>query len=413
MSMHSDFSVPDPKSFKMSFILKLVFLVFIVLGAVGLYLLFLEDATRAWFNYLIGSVLFLGMGLFGLFFTIINHVVGAKWMVSLRRVCESMSMTIPVAGLLMVGVCVGIHQMFEWSHLNVVANDPLLQEKAGYLNANAFIMRMILYFVVWIGSMFVLVRNSFKQDKSNDAAALAVKARRVSAFALILFALSVSFAGFDLLMSLEPHWFSTIYGVYFFAGFFQAGLACMYLIVASLYRSGVLKDFVTEYHFHDLGKFVFAFSIFWAYIGFSQYMLYWYGNLPEETFWYMERTKDGWQWVGLAVLLIRWALPFLILLPYRNKMNFKIAVPICFLVIFGQWLDLYWNAMPASRLMAHSAEAGHEVAHYGAMFSAYEVMVGVGFFALFLLVAGSVMERIKMVPTGDPRISDSVHHHGH
>ena len=350
--------------------------------------------------------MFLGFGLCGLFFVLINHLVSAKWSVAMRRVFEGMSLTLPVAAILMFVVYLGVHHLYEWSHEAVVASDPLLQGKAGYLNPTFFGIRLAAYFLIWIFSALFLAKNSFAQDKTGELG-LSKLNYKGSAFMLVLFAFSSCGAGFDLIMSLEPHWFSTIFGIYFFAGFFQSGLALMYIVAAYLWKKGILTDYLNKTHFHDLGKFVFAFSIFWAYIGFSQFMLYWYGNLPEETFWYSLRMDGSWGGVGLALLGVRWAVPFLLLMPYENKMNFRIAVPVCFIVIFGQWLDLFWNAMPAMRLVAHEAEAPLHTA----LIQWQDLAIGVGFVALFFLTLGMLYERIRMVPLRDPRLEDSIHHH--
>lgn len=396
-------AVQEPSKFKMSFAMWVGLLVLIVFGAVGFYMVSIEDSTRAWFNYLIGSVIFLGLGLSGLFFTMIQHVVGAKWSVAVRRIFEAMAMTLPVSALMFVGVYFGIHHLYEWSHVEI-------HGKATYLEEGFFSLRLVAYFVIWLGATFLVVGNSLRQDSTGNIVHTHRNFRN-SAIGLTLFAVASTMAGFDILMSLEPHWFSTMYGVHFFASFFQAGLAVIYLVAWRLYKSGVLTNYINKHHFHDIGKFLFAFSVFWAYITFSQFMLYWYGDIPEHTIWFRARSVDGWGIMGIAIFLIRWAVPFFILLPVRNKMNFKVAVPICFVVLFGHWLDVYWNAMPAARLMYHSmgAEAGH---HLTAMFQWQDLATGVGFTALFFLVLGVIMERIRMVPVQDPRLEESIHHHG-
>lgn len=411
MSESHNTALPELRDFKMSLVMRVSLLVLVSIGAVSLWLVFQDDATRGWYNYLIGSVMFLSFGLFGLFFILINHLVISKWCISVKRLYEAMALTLPVAAILFLFVYMGVEHIYEWSHPEAIAADPVLAEKTGFLNAGFFGLRMIIYFAIWIFATGMMVSRSLKQDLTGDVN-ISFWSRRASAILMVLFALSACLAGFDYLMSLEPHWFSTIYGVYFFACFFQFGLVGLYLITAYLYKTGRLEGFVNKTHFHDIGKFIFAFSVFWAYIAFSQFMLYWYGDLPEETFWYKIRMNEGWEWIGLLVLAIRWGLPFLVLLPFGNKMNFKVAIPVCFALLFGNWLDLYWNAMPATRLMHHAAETVGAVAHHGAWFSIQEVLVGVGFIALFFLVFGSVLERLRIVAVGDPRLPDSVHHHG-
>jgi len=343
------------KTFEMSFPAWILFIVGIVLGVISLYLIAIEDSDRAWFNYLIGTCIFLGLGLAGLFFIMINAVVRAKWMVAMRRLFESMAMTLPIAALLVVGVYLGRDNLFEWLDAAIVAKDPLLQGKVAYLNEPFFVIRLIIMFTFFIGATWYLVRNSFRQDQDGDIKH-SVRNYRASAFFLVLFSLTVTAAGFDLLMSLDPHWFSTIYGVYFFAGFFQAGLALAYLTAWYLHRTGVFAQVLNRAHFHELGKYLFAFSVFWAYIGFSQFMLIWYADIPEEAFWYKYRLEHGWEWMAMALPVVRWGIPFVLLLPYANKTNTKIVLPVCILIFFGHWMDVFWNAMPALRLIAHGGK---------------------------------------------------------
>jgi hypothetical protein len=316
-----------------------------------------------------------------------------------------MAMTIPVAGLLFVVIYKGAHYLYEWSHAEVVAADELLQWKSPFLNENGFKIRLIAYFAIWIFTSLCLLRRSFRQDESGDVQ-LTVKNKSAAASILVLFGLSVCMAGFDIIMSIEPHWFSTIFGIYFFAGLFQAGLAMTIIMAWVLYSRGVLKPYITMDHFHDLSRFLFGFSVFWAYIGFSQFMLIWYGNLPEETFIYRDRMNHGWEWISLALLMIRWVIPFLVLMPYGAKRNFKIILPISVLVIFGQWLDLFWFVTPALRLQKG-------VEHIAACIGWQDILIGFGFMAFFVLILGLIMERIRMVPVKDPRLEAGIHYYHH
>ncbi len=389
--------------FRASLKLKITLLVLVGIGVVSLRLLQLEDSSRAWYNYFIGSIFFLSMGLCGLFFTAIQHMTKARWSVGLRRVLEVMSLTLPVAAIFIYGVYRGSHHIYEWMHAGV--EDHLLQWKQPFLNEHSFGIRLIAYFVIWILGSFWLFRNSVKQDQTGDVA-LTWRNLRFSALLLVLFGLSVTLAAFDLIMSLEPHWFSTIFGIYFFSGFFQAGLAMFYILAYLGYQSGTFKGVVTADHFHDIGRFIFGFSIFWAYIAFSQYLLIWYGNLPEETFFYIVRMEGGWQWVSLALLLVRFAAPFLILMPFAMKRSPKVMIPMSILILLGEWLDLYYIAMPARRLTL-SLES------IAPMFNWKELGVLLGFISLFVLLMSLMMERIRMVPVRDPRLEASVHYYHH
>jgi hypothetical protein len=391
--------------FRMSGRMATILGIVIAAGILCLHLTFQDNNIRGWFNLLIGSTLFLGMGLAGLFFTAIQHLTSAKWSVVIRRVFEAMALTIPLSAVLFFFVFRGLHHIYEWAHPEAVSHDHLLQWKAPFLNEHSFGIRLAIYFGIWIASTLVLVGSSLKQDKTGDASISKRNFKR-AAFILVLFALSVSMAGFDILMSIEPHWFSTMFGVYFFSGLFQAGLAMILILTWILYRRGALAGYVTIDHFHDISRFLFAFSIFWAYIAFSQFMLIWYGDLPEETFFFVYRMNHGWEWVTAALLLCRWAIPFLVLMPYGAKRNFKVTIPIAILIIFSQWLDIFWIANPAMRF-AFDVEAVSPAIHLR------DLAIGGGFVSLFLLVIGFIMGKIPMIPMRDPRLEASIHYYHH
>lgn len=395
----------ETKPFRMSLLMKGVLLAVIALGALCLRLIFTEDTSKGWFNYLIGSVLFLGMSLCGLFFTAIQHLTKARWSVGIRRVMEAMALTLPVSALLFFGVYKGSHSLYEWTHASAVSHDALLQFKQPFLSESWFGARLIIYFLIWGIATALLVRNSFRQDKSG-AAKLSILNTRLSAPIMVAFALSVSMAAFDILMSLEPHWFSTIFGVYFFSGFFQAGLAMIYILTWLAYRSGTFDGIIEQNHFHDIARFLFGFSIFWAYIAFSQFLLIWYGNLPEETFFYIDRMNNGWGWIGIALLFLRFVAPFLILMPYGAKRCSVVVVSICGVILLGQWLDIFYFASPSIRLVS---EGGLQAPW--AYLGWKELGVGSGFVSLFLLIVGMIMERIRMVPLKDPRLHESIHYY--
>lgn len=393
-------------TYRMSMLMKVVLVGLIALGSLSLLLLFHEGVEKGWIHVLIGAVLFLGLGLCGLFFTSIQFLTSAKWSVVIRRVMEAMAISLTVGAVLMAVVYLGAGHIYEWANPAALHHDTALQAKSGYLNIHFFGIRLLAYFAIWFTGTFLLLRNSFRQDLTGDVRLSALNFKTAAIF-LVFFALSVSLAGFDLLMSLEPHWFSTIFGVYFFAGFFQAGLGTILFLTWLLYRAGTLKNFVSIDHFHDIARFLFGFSIFWAYIGFSQFMLIWYGNLPEEIFFYKERFHGGWEWISLALLVVRFVLPFLIMMPFGAKRCFWITIPISLLAVFGEWLDLYWIAVPTLRNHLH------EGGIYPAWFGWKEIFSAVGFFAFFILVVGLIMERIRMVPVKDPRLEASIHYYHH
>ncbi|MEZ4655372.1 MAG: hypothetical protein R3E12_17725 [Candidatus Eisenbacteria bacterium] len=249
------------------------------------------NPDRFYQAYLVSFLFFLSLGLGGLFFVVVNHLAGSTWSVVVRRLAEAVSANLWLMALLVIPLLLGMGRLYEWTHADVVAADPLLAGKSAYLNKTFFLIRTAIYFLVWIGFSQYFFRQSRRQDETGEVG-ITVTMEKVSAPAIILFAVTVTFAAFDYLMSLNPHWFSTIFGVYYFSGSMFAFFA-LPLIVLFCQHNGRLRDVITPEHYHDMGKWMFAFTVFWAYIGFSQYMLIWYANIPEETVWFAARQHGG------------------------------------------------------------------------------------------------------------------------
>jgi hypothetical protein len=214
----------------------------------------------------------------------------------------------------------------------------------------------------------------------------------------VLFALTYSVASIDLLMSLDPHWYSTIWAVYMFAMLMQVGMAFIALATVLLRRTGKLDGFVNDHHVHDLGKLTFAFTVFWAYIAFSQFLLIWYANLPEETTFFILRYEHGWGYVSVALPLVKFVIPFLVLLPKRAKHAPAVLVPVTLWIIAATWLELWWIVTPA-------------VAHQPLSFPWMELLVFGGFLGVFLAAFGWALSRHELVPIKDPRLHEAVQHH--
>jgi hypothetical protein len=272
-----------------------------------------------------------------------------------------------------------------------------LTHKAGYLNQTFFIIRLVLVFGLWLAFAKVIVGRSLKQDATGDES-LTVRSVKTSIAFLMVFALSYTFFSMDMLMSLEPHWFSTIFGIYCFAGLFQSTMAAMILIILYLKRKGKLAGYVNENHLHDLGKFMFAFTVFWAYIAFSQYMLIWYANLPEETGYFIRRLSPGWVGVSISLLVFKFVVPFLALLSRRSKRNPTQLAFVSVLILVMQYVDIYWLVYPS---------LNPEKAHFG-----LPEIGGFAFFGgLFIMSVTRFLSRNELVAYRDPRIAESMHHH--
>lgn len=370
----------------------------LVAGAVGLALSaagFVIDSQQFYHSYLTAFFFWVTIGLGGLFFTMLHHLTGATWSVVLRRISEAIMVALPVMVILFLPIIPGLHDLYHWTHEEVVASDHILQQKEPYLNIPFFLIRALVYFGVWFLLARTLRGYSLKQDADaqvdfND------KMRKFSAPGMLLFALTLTYAAFDWLMSLNPHWYSTIFGVYIFSGSLLGVLAFILLSALYLRGKGVLQNVITIEHYHDLGKLLFAFTIFWAYIAFSQYMLIWYGNIPEETEFFLQRWEGSWKIVSLIIVFCHFALPFLILATRAAKRNLALLKIMGFWFLIIHWVDVHWVVMPTL----------HE---QGFSFSWMDIttMIGVGGF--FVWYFWKQFAQYATVPVNDPKLQTSVH----
>jgi len=366
-------------------------------GALGLIATMLHDKERAWYAYLVSYYYFTTLAIGGLFFCAILSVSKSGWSANIRRFPEAMTAFLPAVLIGGIVFLFGAGHVFEWLNKEEVAKDVLLQHKSGYLNFTSFAIRMILFTGAWVFFKSKIVGNSLKQDQSGDES-LTLNAVPYSVGFLLFFAISFSLFSVDLLMSLQPHWFSTIFGVYCFGGMFQSSLAAMILLLIFCMKRGLLKGYVDENHLHDLGKFMFAFTVFWAYIAYSQYMLMWYANLPEETVFFIARQKGAWVWVSMALILFRFIVPFLYMLPRWVKRDPDYLKWAAYLILVMQFVDLYWLSYPT-------------LSPERPVFGLPEIFAWVGFAGLFLFLVGRFLGTYSIVPLKDPRQHESLHHH--
>ena len=314
----------------------------VLLGGAG----YASDAHHFAFSYLVGFTWLATIGLGALFFVIVQHLVRAGWSVSPRRAMEWLSSGIlPACAVLFVPVAVFAHTLYEHWMGPHAAHDPALHKKAGYLNPGFFFGRAVVFLLLWTALSLWFASNSKKQDVSGDKS-LTEKMQLGSAPSVLVFGLSLTFAAFDWIMSLTPHWYSTIFGVYVFAGAATSSLSALALITIGLQGAGLLKGVSTVEHRHDIGKLLFGFTVFWAYIAFSQFILIWYANIPEETIYYRERMTGSWMVLSLGLLFGHFVIPFIGLLSRTAKRNVKVLAGFAVWMLLMHWLDMYWLIMP-------------------------------------------------------------------
>ncbi|HEX6736637.1 MAG TPA: hypothetical protein VF310_00060 [Vicinamibacteria bacterium] len=348
---------------------------------------------RTWPALLVGNVYLLSLALAGALFIAIHYLAGAGWWVVVRRVAEAMMAGLPVVALLLLALFFGRHALYPWAGAAGGEHAPLAGGKAAWLSTPFVFARMAVVLLAWVLLARALRRASLRQDQDADLG----HHRRlvhVSAAFVVVFALSFSLAGVDWLMSLDPHWYSTMYAVYLFAGLLVSGIAVLTVIVLLLRRAGPLAGVVTEEHLHDLGRLVFAFSTFWAYIWLSQYLLIWYGNLPEEVTHYVRRTRGGWSVLFFLNLALNWAVPFLVLMPRAAKRHPRVLGAVCLVVLLGHWLDLYLLVGP-ERLASPAL-------------GPLELLVAAGYTGLFLALTARALGQAPLLPRNDPYLAESL-----
>jgi len=350
---------------------------------------------RTWSNLLLNNFYLLSIGLAGGVLLCFHFLSGAGWSASLRRVPEAMMAGLPVMAALVITLFFGRHSLYAWSRPDAVS-PPLPPDKAFYLSTPFVLVRMLVVLGLWVWLASRIRRTSLAQDDDASLDRHRSLVRHAAAFAVV-FALSFSLASVDWLMSLDPHWFSTIFAVYTFAGVVEIGLAVTTLIVLLLRDRGPLRGIVTESHLRDLGTLLFAFSTFWAYIWLSQYLLIWYGNLPEEITYYARRTGPQWVFLFLLNLVVNWGVPFVALLSRASKRNPRVLGGVCLVLLLGHWLDLYLAIMPETVSTP--------------TFGIWEAVIPLGYLGLFLFLIARALAAAPILPLGDPFLEESLHPH--
>lgn len=351
---------------------------------------------RLWGNLLLNGFYFLSLSLILIFFIAVQTVSNASWYILLKRIFESFSSSLPIwGGLLLIIFLIASHTLYHWTHHEVVQNDPVLLSKESYLNVPFFLIRAILIFALWTFFGIQFRKLSLQDDLHSDVNNFN-RQMRLSGIFIVVFALTYSVASWDWIMSINPHWFSTMFAVYTFASGFVASLALVTMIAIYLYQNNYLP-YLNLSHFHDLGKFVFAFSIFWCYIWYGQFMLIWYANIPEETQWFVPMFKH-YEGIFFFNLIINFLFPFLGLMTNESKRNLLYLLVVCKIVFIGHWVDFY--------LMVFPNLAG-EMGHIGLLeFGLFCLFTGI-----FLYIGFHQLTKRNLVPQYHPYTKESILHY--
>lgn len=381
-----------------------------------------------YFSYLTAYLFGLTICLGALFFVLVQHVVRAGWSVTIRRTAEHMAGAIWIFLPLFLPIMVGAPDVLYSHWWDPAAHDAIVSGKAGYLDTTFFFVRLAIYFAAWIGMAFWFKKKSLEQDESGDPK-ISLHLSRLAAPCILVYALSVTFAAFDWSMSLNPHWFSTIFGVCFFAAGFMAFFATSIILFKWLGKQGYLKDAVNVEHYHDMGKMMYAFVIFWTYVNFSQFMLIAYANLPEETSYYHMRQEHGWDTAFTLLALGHFVVPFVLFMSRHVKRHPIAPVIMSIWLLFMHWLDMQFQVVPNLAHLhtdgSHAAEGDHGAGGLGALADEaaahgeswmshiqwYDVPLTLGFFALILGVTLTTLRKSHLIPVRDPRLQEALNFH--
>ncbi len=317
-----------------------------LVGAAGLVVAGFLNFQEFLRGYLIAYIYVLGLSLGGLALLMTGHLTGGNWWMLGRRIFEAAVRCLPILAVLFLPILLGAKQLYAWMTMNP-ANDKILSGKVWWLNYHGWIIRAIIYFVIWAALAFFLTRLSWQQDES-DSPNIWRRMKVISGIGILLWAWTLTGAVVDWGMSLDPHWYSTIYGMIFMIGEALSMMAFTIIMLSVLSKYAPMDEVVRPDRLHDVGKLLLAFTMVWAYFSFSQWLIIWMGNLPDEISWFLHRIKSGWGYVALLLIFVQFALPFALLLSRDLKRNPKKLIPIALIVILGRWIDLYWYVVPNS-----------------------------------------------------------------
>ncbi|MGH9404753.1 MAG: hypothetical protein ACRD3D_02825 [Terriglobia bacterium] len=371
----------------------------LIVGIVCLALCLIElfrNPTQFYRSYLFGEVFWLGIALSCMGILMLHHLVSGVWGFVLRRSLEAAARTIGIMALFFIPVIIGMHNLYIWSRPAAVAVDPILQQKTWYLNTPGFIIRAIIYFAIWITIGYFLTKWDVRLDESGDPE-LITKMRNLSGPGIAIYGFTVTFAGFDWVMSLEPHFFSTIYGMMFVITEAVGGMAFIIIVAHFLTKREPMSEVIQPSQFHDFGNLLFVFTFLWAYLGFSQFLIIWSGNLQNEIPWYTSRINRGWAYVALALVILHFAVPFLLLLQRVITFRRNLLMPVACMMFVMSVVDLYWILVPAYNPVGPRFH-----------WSDWLALIGIG--GIFLSLFTRQLRKRPLVPLRDPNFVGVLQH---
>ncbi len=386
----------------------------LIVGAIALIAGFAGAAMnldRFFMSWLIGFLFCLSLTLGCLGLLMLQHISGGQWGMVGRRVFEAGSRMLPIMALLFVPLLFGMPKVFQWARPEAVASSHVLQMKVAYLNVTFFVIRAVVYFLFWLLCMVLLNRWSAEQDSGQAVSKVdSIRFRKVSAPGLLFLVITVTFASVDWVMSLEPEWFSTIFGLLTIAGYGLTGLAFTIVVLAAIDRDRPAGSLLTPRHFHDFGKLLLAFTMLWAYLSFSQFLIIWSGNLPEEIPWYIERIRGSWGAVAIALVIGHFFVPFALLLSADLKKRSQLLQKVALFILAMRLVDLIWYVAPAFR---HLAPEGAGGAHSVIPMHWMDIAIPVGLTGLWVFLFVRQLRTRSLFPVNDPYLKEAFSHDAH
>jgi len=371
---------------------KIAMIILIVIGLISVTIgFFAEDTKRVWANLLLNNYYFMSVAIGATFWLAIQYITQSGWSAAYIRIPMAMSNYFIVSMVLFAIMFFGIHDLYHWTHAEEVAHDPILQHKSPYLNVTFFTIRYVVFFALWVYLSYRLKRLSLQEDKIGGIDNF-LKLEMTSKIFIFVFAVSFSLFTIDWLMSLDPHWYSTIYVVKKFIMAFFHGSAVITAIVIILNKLGYFP-MLTKKHLHDFSRYIWALSLIWGYIWLSQYLLIWYANIPEETVYYIPREMGEYKALFYVELIMNWAFPFFFLMWNRIAKNANLLLFTVVVLILGQWVELFMSIMPGT-VEKHSI-------------SIYDIGIFIGSFGLFALVVGISLAKMTLIPQKHPYLIES------
>jgi len=366
----------------------------LLLGFVLSFFAYAAEPKHAAFAHLVGFLFLTSIAIGALFYVALEYLSGAVWSVPMRRVNEFLAALIPFAALFALPLFFHLFEIFPWAQQHA-ASDALLQSKRPYLNLTFFIIRFVFVFFVLTTFYLLFTRNSQRQDIDENPKHTWWNIR-LSAVFMPIFAVGLTLIAIDWAMSLEAHWYSTIYGIYYFSGIALAGVSTATYVIVKFHDHKYFSTLRPD-HFYSLGTLMFVFVNFWAYIAFSQFLLIWYANLPEETIWFLARWNDGWQYVSILLIIVHFAVPYFVLLPQDAKMDPRRLKFMALWILAAQYLDLYWLVMPSYSTTP--------------VFGWMEIGFVLFIIGLIIVLMNWKMKRINLLPIGDPKLQRGLQFH--